>query len=99
VIDLLTHGQIEEVIAAIERLPAIAPPQGKSRSIPEIEGDYFRTNAERMRYPSFAHRECMWAVALPKPLAKWWFPPVPNEQACVGLLLAWMPFSLCAQLS
>ncbi len=51
VIDLLTHGQIEEVIAAIERLPAMAPPPGKSRSIPAIEADYFRTNAERMRYP------------------------------------------------
>lgn len=53
VIDFLAHGQIEEVIAAIERLPTMAPPPGKSRSIPEIEADYFRTNAQRMRYPLF----------------------------------------------
>ncbi len=51
--DLLAHGQIEDVIAAIARLPPMSPPPGKSRSIPEIETDYFRTNAERMRYPSF----------------------------------------------
>lgn len=51
--DLLAQGQIEDVIAAIERLPPMAPPPGKSRSLLEIEADYFRTNAERMRYPLF----------------------------------------------
>jgi hypothetical protein len=53
VIDCLANGRIEEVIAAIERLPPMAPPPGKSRSIPETEAEYFRTNAERMRYPLF----------------------------------------------
>ncbi len=49
----LAEGKIEEVIAALERLPPMAPEPGKSRSILEIEADYFRTNAERMRYPAF----------------------------------------------
>ena len=31
----------------------MAPEPGRSRSIPEIEAEYFRTNTERMRYPSF----------------------------------------------
>jgi hypothetical protein len=53
VIDVLANGRIEEVIAAIERLPPMAPPPGKSRSVPEIEAEYFRTNAERMRYHQF----------------------------------------------
>jgi hypothetical protein len=53
VIDKLTEGQIEEVVAAIERLPPMAPEPGKARSILEIEADYFRTNTQRMRYPSF----------------------------------------------
>lgn len=53
VIDLLANGRIEEVIAAIERLPPMAPPPGKSRSVPETEAEYFRTNVERMRYPLF----------------------------------------------
>lgn len=51
--DLLAHGQVEEVITAFERLPPLAPEPGKTRSILEIEADYFRTNAERMRYLTF----------------------------------------------
>jgi hypothetical protein len=53
VIEKLSEGQIEEVIAAIERLPPLAPEPGKTRSLPQIEADYFRTNSERMRYPIF----------------------------------------------
>lgn len=53
VIEHLANGRIEEVIAAILSLPSIAPPPGKSRSIPETEAEYFRRNAERMRYPLF----------------------------------------------
>jgi hypothetical protein len=53
VIDWLAHGRIEEVIAAIERLPPMTPPPGKSHSVPETEAEYFRTNADRMRYPVF----------------------------------------------
>lgn len=53
VIDHLTEGRIEEVIAAIERLPPMTPEPGKARSILETEAEYFRTNTERMRYSSF----------------------------------------------
>jgi hypothetical protein len=53
VLDLLATGRIEDVIAAIQRLPPLAPAPGKSRSIPETEAEYFRTNAQRMRYPLF----------------------------------------------
>ncbi len=49
----LAHGQVEEVIAAIQRLPPIPPEPGKTRSILETEADYFRTNMERMRYLAF----------------------------------------------
>lgn len=31
----------------------LAPPPGKTRSILTIEAEYFRTNAERMRYLTF----------------------------------------------
>lgn len=53
VTEKLAEGKLEEVIAAIERLPPMAPEPGKSRSILETEADYFRTNTERMRYPTF----------------------------------------------
>jgi len=50
---LLVHGQIEELLAAIGKLPKIAPAADESRSVPEKAVDYFTTNAQRMRYPSF----------------------------------------------
>ncbi len=53
VTDQLAEGKVEEVIAAIGRLAPMTPEPGKARSIPEVEADYFRTNAERMRYPAF----------------------------------------------
>lgn len=53
VCDLLSEGRISEVIQQIEALPLLAPEPGASRSVTEIEADYFRTNAERMRYPVF----------------------------------------------
>ena len=53
VCDLLSEGQIEEVVDWIERLPSIAPDEGASQSIPEIEAAYFRRNRQRMRYPAF----------------------------------------------
>jgi Uncharacterised protein family (UPF0236) len=53
VCDLLCEGLIEEVAKRIEALPAIAPEPGAARSVPQIEADYFLTNAERMRYPRF----------------------------------------------
>lgn len=54
--DLLSHGKIEELIQMVGKLPAIPPHPGASRSIPEIEAEYFRSNAERMRYPAFRAR-------------------------------------------
>jgi hypothetical protein len=51
--DLLVQGKIEELVAQISKLPAIAPPPGKSKSVPEQALGYFTTNAERMRYPAF----------------------------------------------
>lgn len=49
----LTQGQIEELVHMIEKLPAIPALPDASRSIPEIEAEYFLSNAERMRYPTF----------------------------------------------
>lgn len=49
----LSHGKIEELLQMIEKLPSIPAFPGASRSIPEIEADYFLSNAERMRYPTF----------------------------------------------
>ncbi|HEX3642343.1 MAG TPA: ISKra4 family transposase, partial [Ktedonobacteraceae bacterium] len=51
--DLLVHGKIEALVAAIAALPSIAPGPGESRSVPERAVNYFTTNAERMRYPTF----------------------------------------------
>jgi len=51
--DLLSHGKIEELVAFIKKLPAIPAEPDASRSLPEIEADYFLSNAERMRYPAF----------------------------------------------
>jgi len=51
--ELLCEGKIAELAQLIEVLPPIAPEPGASRSVPEIEADYFRTNAQRMRYPTF----------------------------------------------
>ena len=51
--DLLVHGRIEELVASIAALPSIAPEPGESRSVPAKASDYFTTNAERMRYPTF----------------------------------------------
>jgi hypothetical protein len=80
---LLVHGQIEDLVAAIGKLPPIPPAPGESRSVPDKAVDYFTTNAERMRYPTFrATSACMWAVALPRPPVKAWWRPVPSELAC-----------------
>jgi hypothetical protein len=51
--DLLSHGKIEELVSAIRELPAIAPPPGKTKTVPQQAVGYFTTNAERMRYPAF----------------------------------------------
>lgn len=53
VIEKLSEGKLEEVIAAIEQLPPLAPEPGKGHSVLEIEAAYFRCNAQRMRYPLF----------------------------------------------
>jgi len=53
VIDWLCQGRVPEVIAAIEKLPELSPPPGKTKSIPQTEAEYFRTNQQRMQYPVF----------------------------------------------
>lgn len=50
---LLVKGQIEDLVAEIAALPAVPPEPAASRSVPEIEMDYFISNAARMRYPAF----------------------------------------------
>jgi len=50
---LLVHGQIEELVTAISKLPTIPPAPEESRSVPDKAVDYFTTNALRMRYPAF----------------------------------------------
>jgi len=50
---LLVEGKIEDLVAAIVVFPPIPPEPGTSRSVPDIERDYFISNAGRMRYPAF----------------------------------------------
>ncbi|MFL5664968.1 MAG: ISKra4 family transposase [Ktedonobacteraceae bacterium] len=50
---LLVEGKIEELVEEIVVLPPVPPEPGTSRSVPEIERDYFISNAARMRYPAF----------------------------------------------
>jgi len=51
--DLLSHGKIEELVQMIGKLPDIPVEPDASRPVSQIEADYFRSNAERMRYPAF----------------------------------------------
>jgi hypothetical protein len=50
---LLEEGNIEALVEEMVVLPPIPPEAGASRSVPEIERDYFISNAARMRYPAF----------------------------------------------
>jgi hypothetical protein len=50
---LLVQGNIEDLVSEIVVLPPVPPEPGSSRSVPEIERDYFIANAGRMRYPAF----------------------------------------------
>lgn len=49
----LVQGEIETLVQSIAALPAVAPPPGQSKSVPQQAIGYFTTNAERMRYPAF----------------------------------------------
>jgi hypothetical protein len=49
----LVQGPIELLVQSIAALPAVAPPPGQTKSIPEQAMGYLTTNAERMRYPQF----------------------------------------------
>jgi hypothetical protein len=51
--NLLVEGKIEELVEEIVVFPPIPPEPGASRSVPDIERDYFIRNAGRMRYPAF----------------------------------------------
>ena len=60
---LLEEGNIEALIEEMVVLPPIPPEPGTSRSMPEIERDYFISTAARMRYPAFraeAHADRQW---------------------------------------
>ncbi len=50
---LLVEGKIEDLVEEIVVFPPIPPEPGASRSVPDIERDYFIGNAGRMRYPAF----------------------------------------------
>ncbi len=50
---LLVEGKIEALVKEIVVFPPIPPEPGASRSVPDIERDYFISNAGRMRYPAF----------------------------------------------
>jgi len=52
----LIKGDAAGLIAAIEALPAVAPPPGANRSLPEQAAEYLRNNAARMRYPEYRAR-------------------------------------------
>jgi hypothetical protein len=49
----LLEGKIEELVAEIVVLPPIPPEPETARSVPDIERDYFISNAARMRYRAF----------------------------------------------
>jgi hypothetical protein len=49
----LLEGKLEDLVTEIVVLPAVPPEPGTSRSVPDIERDYFISNAARMRYPAF----------------------------------------------
>jgi len=50
---LLVEGKIEDLVEEIGILPPVSPEPGASRSVPDIERDYFISNAARMHYPAF----------------------------------------------
>lgn len=50
---LLAEGKIEDLVEEIVVFPPVPPEPGASRSVPDIERDYFISNAARMRYPAF----------------------------------------------
>jgi hypothetical protein len=50
---LLVEGKIEELVEEIVVLPPVPPEPGASRSVPDVERDYFISNAGRLRYPAF----------------------------------------------
>jgi hypothetical protein len=53
VCSLLVEGKLEELVEEIVVFPPIPPEPGTARSVPDIERDYFISNAARMRYPAF----------------------------------------------
>ena len=50
---LLEEGNIEALVEEIVVLPPVPPEAGMSRSVADIERNYFISNAARMRYPAF----------------------------------------------
>ena len=56
----LLEGKIEKLVEEIVVLPPIPPEPGTSRSVPDIERDYFINNAAHMRYPAFRAQGMRW---------------------------------------
>jgi hypothetical protein len=50
---LLVEGKIEDLVEEIVLLAPVPPEPGSSRSVTDIERDYFISNAARIRYPAF----------------------------------------------
>jgi hypothetical protein len=50
---LLVEGKIEDLVTEIVVLPLVLPEPSNSRSVPEIEQDYFISNAARLHNPAF----------------------------------------------
>ncbi len=88
VIEKLTQGEIEEVIAAIEALPPLAPEPGKSRSLLESEADYFRANRHCMRYPAFRAQGMHLGIGIAEAACKTVVSTRAKRAACAGLLMA-----------
>jgi len=51
--NLLVEGKIEYLVTEIVVLPPVSPEPGSPCRVPDIERDYFISNAARMRYPAF----------------------------------------------
>jgi len=82
---LLVHGKIEDLVAAIGKLPKFPQPQGKAAVCQKKRWTTSPPLPSGCAIPRFVHKACMWAVArLRQPVKPWWI-LAPSELACVGL--------------
>ncbi len=92
--DLLVHGHIEKLVAAITALPQILERVAVCLRKPSTTLPLMPSGGGIRR---FEHRGCMWAVASLKRLVKLWWRLASSARVCAGLLAAWMLFCLCAR--